>query len=174
MGIPSNLSGDARSRGRDGTRKGARKVSPASRRATRRLLPPACRACGVELERSSGREYCGDCYREHRRDHELMLAVTGLRALAKFRESGDPAKRAEARRKIGEKTAARNRERAAWDRVHGRQDPERFRTEILPMLADVSAGEIAAATGLSRNFAATIKSGKHVRTRCTGTPSRDW
>ena len=41
-------------------------------------------------------------------------------------------------------------------------DPERFRTEILPLLGRVSTREIAAATGLSRNFAATIKSAKHV------------
>jgi hypothetical protein len=37
-----------------------------------------------------------------------------------------------------------------------------FRTEILPKLKGVPASEIAAATGLSRNFAATIRSGKHV------------
>jgi hypothetical protein len=91
-----------------------------------------------------------------------LLKVVGPKALARFRESGDPATQAEARRKIGEKTAARNRERAAWDREHDPQDAGQFRTEIFPMLAGVSAVEIAAATGLSRNFAATIKSGQHV------------
>jgi hypothetical protein len=36
-----------------------------------------------------------------------------------------------------------------------------FRTEILPRLKEVQSSQIAAATGLSRNFAATIKSGRH-------------
>jgi hypothetical protein len=37
-----------------------------------------------------------------------------------------------------------------------------FRTEVLPKLVGVSTSKIALGTGLSRNFAATIKSGKHV------------
>lgn len=91
-----------------------------------------------------------------------MLKTAGPAALERFRESGDPARLAEARARIGRKVAETNRERAAWDREHTHQDPNLFMTEILPGLAEVTTSEIAAATGLSRNFAATIKSGKHI------------
>ena len=83
-----------------------------------------------------------------------VVELRSVEALAAA-EAGDAANQGEARRKIGEKTAARNRERAAWDRVHGRQDPELFRTEILPFLGRVSAREIAEVTGVSEN---TVKS----------------
>jgi len=59
-------------------------------------------------------------------------------------------------------TRTRNRERAAWDREHGASDPEVFRVEILPRLVGVPTSQIAAVTGLSRNFVSTVKSGKHV------------
>jgi hypothetical protein len=75
------------------------------------------------------------CFLEDRKEHLRRLKTVGPAALERFREAGDPAKHAEARRKIGAKNAARNRERAAWDREHGPQDPEVFRTEILPILA---------------------------------------
>ena len=160
--LPTNLSGDARSRGRDSTRRGERKVPAASRRATRTLIPPACRRCGVELDKASNADYCPGCFRERRHEQTQMLKAVGPVALARFRESGDPARRAATRAKIGTKIAIRNRERAAWDRDHDRPDPEVFRTEILPTLAEMPTSRIAAATGLSRNFVATIKSGKHV------------
>jgi hypothetical protein len=79
----------------------------------------------------------------------------------------------EVRRKIGEKVASNNREPAAWDREHrGVIDREAFRVEILPTLARVSASQIAAATGLSRDFSSTIKSGRYVAPPKTlGSPS---
>ncbi len=90
-----------------------------------------------------------------------VVELRSVEALAAA-EAGDAANQGEARRKIGEKTAARNRERAAWDRVHGRQDPELFRTEILPFLGRVSAREIAEGDRPERQLRRRSKSGKHV------------
>ena len=160
--IPTNLSGDSRSRGRDGIRRGERNVSDASRRAKQALLPPACRSCGVELGPAGRRSLSSECHAEDRRAHGETLKKAGPAALQRFRESGDSAKRKAARVKISMATATRNRERAAWDREHRIRDPEVFNNEILPMLARVPTSDIVAATGLSRNYAATIKAGKHI------------
>jgi hypothetical protein len=66
-----------------------------------------------------------------------MLKAGGPDALRRFMQAEDPAGLAVARAKIGRKTATSNRERAAWDREHGPQDPDVFRSEILPSLAGV-------------------------------------
>jgi hypothetical protein len=65
-------------------------------------------------------------------------------------------------RKIGEQTSRRNLERAAWEREHGRANPVTFTTEVLLRLKDASVAAMARESGLSRNFCATIKAGKHV------------
>ena len=92
---------------------------------------------------------------------ERMLQVAGPVVLARFTESGHPVKQVEAQRKIGEKIDHDPRASRVGP-VHDRQDPEHSRTEILPMFAGISTDEIAGVTGLSRNFAATIRFGKNV------------
>jgi hypothetical protein len=46
--------------------------------------------------RPTDRGLCQYCFRKHRREHEEMLTAAGPKALARFRESGDPAKQTEA------------------------------------------------------------------------------
>ena len=94
---------------------------------------------------------------------ETTLVLAGPAALARLREAGDdPVRRPEVRRNDREQTSRRNLERAAWEREHGTLDPEIFTTKILPALASVSVAAMAEATGLSRNYCATIRAGKHV------------
>ena len=68
--------------------------------------------------------------------------------------------RPEARRKVGAANAKRKREAAEWERTHERPDPEVFRREILPSLADVTLVQMERATGLSKRSCSRIKHGR--------------
>jgi hypothetical protein len=51
----------------------------------------------------------------------------------------------------------------AWERDHpGPADRQRFATEVLPMLAGMSAPALARATGLSVTYCAAIRRGERV------------
>jgi len=57
------------------------------------------------------------------------------------------------------KNAQRMDEAWEWDRKNPHPDPEVFRREILPLIKAVPLGRIAAATGVSKQFASRVRRG---------------
>ena len=164
--LPTNLSGEARSKGRDGVRKGPRKVPDPSRRFSRTLLPPACRRCGIVFEDAAdrGRQLCDECLHAHK---SRALSVASSRAatrLADLRAAGmDPAHGGEAAMKRAASLARRKLEAEAFERSAGEPPPkERFIRDILPGLRDVPVRRIAAATGLTRAYCSMIRRGNAI------------
>jgi hypothetical protein len=77
--------------------------------------------------------------------------------------------RPDVRKRIGERNGERNRERAAWDREHGPgPGVEYFRQVVLPKIVRTRTSSLARETGLSVNYCATIKAGKHTPNPLTG------
>jgi len=164
--LPTNLSGDARSKGRDGVRKGPRKAPDPSRRISRTLLPPACRRCGIVFEDAAerGRQLCDECLPAHKSD---ALAVASSRAatrLADLRAAGmDPAHGGEAKRKRSESHRARIQEARRFELANAPlPDREIFVRDILPGLQSVSVRAMAEATGLTRAYCSMIRRGLYV------------
>jgi hypothetical protein len=164
--LPTNLSGEARSKGRDGVRKGPRKIPDSSRRISRTLLPPACRRCGIVFEDAAdrGRQLCDECLPTQKSD---ALAVASSRAatrLADLRRNGaDPAHGGEAAGKRRQ-TQRRHREAAKAFEAAADELPARevFAREILPALQTVPVRAMAEATGLTRAYSSMIRRGLYV------------
>jgi len=163
--LPTNLTGHARSRGRDGIRNGDRAKGKAPRRAARRLLPPACRRCGLVFEdpKDRRRRLCNECLALAKAEQAAAFVKTGPTALAAMRAQGNaPIDRPEIRRRIGEAQTARRAADAQWERAHPGfvADPDAFRREVLPAIQAISLSRIARATGLSVTHAASIRRGR--------------
>ena len=91
--LPTNLTGDARSRGRDEIRRRARSRPRTAERIAQALLPPACVRCGVIFEgRISGRRrYCDECLVPIKVAQVETFAHAGPAALRRLRAQGrDP------------------------------------------------------------------------------------
>ena len=156
--LPTHLSQTRRSAGRDVVR-----TKPVRRRDRHARPRPndACSVCGTSI--AAGRVICDACLPEHREEVSRRWVASGPEALDELRQQGlDPQGRSDVREKIGRKTGQRNRERGAWDRSNPPSDPAHFKNEILPRLQQVSPGAMSRASGLSRNYCSTIKSGRHV------------
>jgi CRISPR associated protein Cas1 len=133
---PTPLTGQNRSAGRDGIRRGPRREAiprPVS-------SPKLCRHCGDEV-RSRTRQYCDECLASQAvSDTGLRKAAASVRVqegLARWRDQGG-----------------------------GRRDPELFQKEILPHLREVPLSELMEATGLSEPYCSRIRRGRvvpHVR-----------
>jgi hypothetical protein len=83
--------------------------------------------------------------------------------------AADPGQTPEVRAHRGRAIAARKRALSEWSEAHGDEpyDPEMFRRDILPNLHGVKLSAIVEATGLSKGYASTVRSGKwtpHVST----------
>jgi len=156
--LPTPLTQSNRSAGREGTRRNRRPGS-----TTRpRPLPPACAVCGVMLD-ASGRTYCDECLAERRQEVLPSFSSSGPEALARMRRDGeDPMSSPGAKKRLGQVNARRREAAAAWDAEHERPDPEIFRHEILPGLADVPLGALMRATGLSKRYVWLIRQGGYV------------
>ena len=78
--------------------------------------------------------------------------------------AADASQTPEVRGRRGRAIAARRRVAAEWDIAHGDEpyDPERFRRDILPALADVKLAEIMAVTGWSKSFASRVRAGRSI------------
>ena len=70
--------------------------------------------------------------------------------------------RPEAKTRLGEANTRRREEAAAWNTEHERPDPETFRQQILPGLAEVPLGALMRATGLSKRYLWLIRQGGYV------------
>jgi hypothetical protein len=159
--LPSNLTGDARSTGRDGIRKGARKTPRTPVRSARALVPRACRRCGVIFEEGTRRgNHCVECLPSVRANAEAALIAAGRGSLASMRaRSDDPARSAEAKAKMGRANARHVAEARDWERTHERPDPAEWEA-IAAGLGEVSVRAIQRATGLSPASAWRIKRGE--------------
>ena len=157
-GSPTNLTGDARSRGRDGIRKGARKSSDAAAKAKRNLIPAACRRCGVILE--VGRRVCHECRCEVQAENTQTLAEAGRERLAAMRAApDDPARSPRVKAKLGAAVSRRLAENRKWEGTHEMPDPSEWEA-IFAGLADVTVWAMGQATGLSPATCRGIKRGE--------------
>ena len=120
----------------------------------------ACLWCGKQL-RGQRRTCRGECERAVQMENARRFAATGAQALEAFRQSGAPVDLApEARDRLGKAESGKIRQAREWQREHPwPTDMGTFEREILPTLADVSAGEIARRTGLSEGYCRRIKKG---------------
>jgi CRISPR-associated endonuclease Cas1 len=156
--IPTPLTQDRRSRGRDGIRRGVR------RQPTKKPTQPlsGCRLCGLVIAR--GRKYCDGCLGNGHREAFARASEAATRALAEMRAAGrDPAHGGEAARK---RAAALSRRREEMKQFEGRGNavPSRevFEQKILPGLQSVTIPSMVRATGLSRSYCSMIRRGLYV------------
>jgi CRISPR-associated endonuclease Cas1 len=156
--IPTLLTQDRRSTGRDGIRQNPRK-QPQGPKVT-----PAgiCHSCGAILA-SRRRSYCNDCLPKVYEEHLTALQKAGPSAVAHLIAEGrDPTHGGEAARMRAASVLRRKWEAAKWDRQHKRPDPAEFRREILPELRSVSLGQMVKATGLSLIYCSLVRRGVYV------------
>lgn len=121
-----------------------------------------CRWCGKVVGPS--RVICSDCEPAWRRDRDSKFLGSGPPRLAALRAMGqDPTKTTEALEKVRRNRIRRHHEQLEWESAHvGKDDPDRFRTEILPLIRQTPIRRIAAATGLSLRYCALIRRGERV------------
>lgn len=120
---------------------------------------PRCEDCGASISRP-GYARCFRC--ERHRQAQLAPVLGGVQALARLRAAGaDPAHAG----KAGEKRSAIASQRhAEVMAVAGRErltveERERFRQDVLPLLAEATVGALAKATSLSKTYCSFIKRG---------------
>lgn len=157
--IPTNLTQNNRSKGRDGIRKG----TPIERKIIVRLKP-VCQSCGACMEKKN-RKFCDKCLPQQEQEAVVKMATTGVDALRKARQCGvDPAHGGEAARKRAETQKERRQKRLEYEMTHDNLEQERLRFvhEIQPKLAWVSLSAVMSATGLSIRYASLIKKGEYV------------
>jgi hypothetical protein len=113
---------------------------------------------------------------EHLRRQETLLRVprsskprtaTGTRAGRSPPPEGHPApppsSRTEVRERIGETQRERSSERLSSPRAAGYgSHPSTFNRLILPQIGEVAPATLAAATGLSKGYCASIRAGKRI------------
>ncbi len=156
--IPTLLTQDRRSLGRDGVRQNPRKQPQGPR------ITPAgvCRYCGVILS-SRRRAYCNDCLPKVYEEHLASLQNAGPAALARLMADGrDPTHGGQAARMRAASLLRRKEEASVWERQHKRPDPVEFRKKILPKLRSVPLGQMVKATGLSLIYCSLIRRGEYV------------
>jgi hypothetical protein len=157
--LATNLTGDARSIGRDGIRKGSRKAARDATKAVRSLVPPACRSCGTPLVDPS-RSYCTACSIIVRSEVGVAASARARARLEELRAAGnDPSQSSMAKETVGQKNRAHNLVQRAWDLENDRPDPEIFQTEILPRLQRIPLSRIAGAGGFSVQHAGLVRRG---------------
>ncbi len=156
--VPTPLTQSNRSAGRDRLRRHPRKaVVPAP------AMPPACRNCGVLLDRTD-RIFCDECLPERYRELRREGLAAGRQVLGNLRYQGqDPAHGGQAARKRGKRIAQQIRARGAWNATHQPEpDVQAFRREILPRLRDVPLSTMARVTGFSPGYCSFIRRGVRI------------
>jgi CRISPR-associated endonuclease Cas1 len=156
--IPTLLTQDRRSLGRDGVRQNPRKQPQAPK-----IVPAGvCRYCGVILS-SRRRSYCNDRLPKVYAEHLEALQKAGPAAIGRLMAEGrDPTHGGQAARMRATSLMRRKWEAAEWDRQHKRPDPEEFRKRILPKLKTVPLGQMVKATGLSLIYCSLVRRGVYL------------
>jgi CRISPR-associated endonuclease Cas1 len=156
--IPTLLTQDQRSAGRDGLRRNPRKATVPTL-----AIPQACRNCGVLLDRAD-RAFCEECLPEQYGESRRKSLAAGRQVLARLRDNEqDPAHGGQAAQKRGKRITQQFQARAAWN-ASGQPEPDTqaFRREILPHLHGVPLTTMARATGLSRGYCSFIRRGVRI------------
>ena len=159
LAIPTLLTQEARSRGRDRVRR----HSPTRALPPRQAPPAVCRECGTPLG-TGERTYCDTCLPKFRTQQQAGFSAAGPAALARLRDDGrDPAHGGEAARRRSKTMRQRKREATEWDtHVSELREPGQFAREILPGIQDIPLRRLAEATGLSVSYCALIRRGERV------------
>jgi hypothetical protein len=91
-----------------------------------RSMPSACRICGLILD-DAERAICDECLPAYDRERTDKLSNVGKATLAAMRASSDdPARSPEATAKKREKSRSTSLAMRAWEREHGRGDPDLY------------------------------------------------
>lgn len=151
--IATPVSGRNRSHGRptQGRRPGPKLAPPMANR---------CVWCGGSVE--AGRRTCSiECVDALAVDNRPAFVAAGQGSLARLREVGfAPELSPEGRSRIGTRATALLTAARDWQRTHPwPKDLAAFEREILPGLADLSAGALAEGTGLSVGYCRRVKAG---------------
>jgi CRISPR-associated endonuclease Cas1 len=132
---------------------------------------PICKTCGapLPLEPNRGRPrgtLCPQCLALRRREVGALLASGSKEHARKHAErtGENPAHTSVAEERRREANTRQRKAQAAWDREHAGEefDPEWYRMQILPRLADVSLTTIARATGMSDSSASKVRAGRRM------------
>jgi CRISPR-associated endonuclease Cas1 len=132
---------------------------------------PICKGCGVAIAPEPDRHrrrrvYCPICLAARRKEvGAIIVAASSAHAEGARRRTGRlPSHTDQANEQRAESNRRQRSVQDAWDRNHPDKsfDPEEFRTQILPGLADVPLKAIAQATGLSTSSASKVRSGRRV------------
>lgn len=158
--IPTLLTQSKRSEGREEIRQRPKSTSKPKPITT----VQACLECGVILE-DSNRRVCDDCLPEHTEKNNQKFSPAGRAKLQELRAKGiDPSTSPEANAKRSESMTRRRKERELWEQQNPQAfvDPDWFKHELVPALESFTLGEIAEATGLSRQYCSFIRRGLKV------------
>ena len=112
---------------------------------------------------SGGRadEICDDCLSTYDAERTTKLATAGKATLAAMRASNDdPARSQEARAKKREKSKSTSLAMRAWEREHGRDDPELYDLEVLPRINQMIVPQLMKLTGLSQFHCWKVRKGE--------------
>ena len=146
---PTRLTQANRSAGRTSQRKAQAAKRPRAAPEPSRL----CADCAIEV---SGGKRCGACNTRYQSDR-----MSGAAARAAGQPmTNDQAHGGAAAERRGATQRRQAELRRTWDLDNDAPDPESFAREILPLLATVSIGVMARATGLSKGYCSLIRRGE--------------
>jgi hypothetical protein len=124
------------------------------------LPMPACKVCGVILEREASRprrrgSYCPTCLAERRRELGEQVRDVGAAASKPGPDTHSRQSAANSAQRLAEQS---------WELEHEGEMPDRewYLREVLPGLANLSTTAIAKVTGMSTSSASKIRAGKRV------------
>jgi CRISPR-associated endonuclease Cas1 len=152
--MPTPLTQDNRSDGREGIRRGPRRLMgvPSPRPAK------TCCGCGVTLSRRD-RSYCPNCLPKI----SVERLAKAHAVIAALREAGrDPNHGGLSGLKRGAANRRHYRQQEAWERSNARPDPAAFSRDLLPKLGAIGISQLVKATGLSRSYWWRVKRGQCV------------
>ena len=154
--VGTRLSRDELSRSKDEIRVGQRgepRVRP-PRRSVR------CSLCGNVLA-DAERQVCDNCLPDYDRERTEKLATAGKATRAAMRASpDDPARSPEASAKKREKSRSTSLAMRAWEREHGKGDPEVYERDILPGIRAMTVPQLMKLTGLSQFHCWNVRKGE--------------
>ncbi|MEX0983921.1 MAG: CRISPR-associated endonuclease Cas1 [Actinomycetota bacterium] len=124
-----------------------------------RRVRSACRRCGSLLT-SPDRMICDSCLPAYEAEKTETIAAAGRRTLAAMRASDDdPARSPDAIAKERETSREKSLAMRAWEREHGRGDPEVYEREILPRIRELTVPQLMRLTGLSQFHCWKVRKG---------------
>jgi CRISPR-associated endonuclease Cas1 len=156
--LPTRLTEDNRSAGRDGVR-----TQPRKEPIKRPTLPTACVGCGVILE-DRRLTYCPECREEFKPEQDRANIAAGTAKLAEMRAAGqDPAHGNDAKRKRAETRRENAQLNHEWEASNGSTMTEdEYRDRVLPALAHVPSRAIMAAMSVTQTYALDVRNGRRV------------